>query len=84
MDTSDVKQLICTMVEESQGCKATELVCRIAELHDEELMSFDITFLIQELVDAKELVEVEYTLPNVSYRLKSFLLPKGTEAKIGT
>jgi hypothetical protein len=35
--------------------------------------------MIAELCAEGELVEVEYVLPNMTYRVKTFLLPKGTE-----
>lgn len=40
---------------------------------------FNVIDLIDEMVKAGDLVEVEYILPTMNYRVKSFLLPKGTK-----
>lgn len=42
----------------------------------------DLSNIIDELVRSGDLVEVEYVLPNISYRSKSFLLPGGTRVRL--
>lgn len=71
----DFDKLVCQVVEEKQGCKATELAAdvRIAT------SGRDLPSAIQRLVFAGDLVEIEYILPKLNFRIKSFLLPKGTE-----
>lgn len=70
-----LEEAILRTVEEVQGCKATELPVRLPR----ELLGlgYDLTTTIATLVQAGELVEVEYTLPGDPTRIKSFLLPKG-------
>jgi predicted DNA-binding transcriptional regulator YafY len=75
----DVKEAIVKVVEEHQGLKATELVVKIFD-YVTPSESSKVLDAIQELVENGELVEIEYTLPKMAYRTKSFLLPKGTVA----
>jgi hypothetical protein len=63
-----------------QGCKAVNLACQ------EEIIELDflssgnsLPEMVEELIEEGRLVEVEYTLPQLSFRLKSFLLPPGTQ-----
>jgi len=74
-----VKNEIVSIVESLQGCKATRLAMDAARLPD---CPDDFPTLLQELINSGEVVEVEYTLPNMPYRIKSFLLPKGTSVNI--
>ena len=37
---------------------------------------------IQSLVEKGELIEIEYVVPRMNYRIKSLLFPKGTEIEI--
>ena len=46
------------------------------------LEGHDISQLLEELVQAGEIIEVEYILPYMDYRLKSFYLPRGSEVKV--
>lgn len=55
----------------------SELLCA----EELRIIEQDILALILEMVDEGELVEVDYVLPNLNYRIKSFLLPKGTEVR---
>jgi hypothetical protein len=81
MTEKEAKGIIVYMVASKQGCKATELVA------DKEVLpvipaGFDIPKLIQELVWEQKLVEVEYSLPDMEWRCKSFLLPGKTEVRV--
>jgi len=83
-----LRELIKQVVTDHQGCKATEVPVLIAHVLDNidnttqltrsQLQWTAVPELVQDLVDKGELVEVEYVLPNMDYRIKSFLLPKGT------
>lgn len=70
---------IIRRVTELQGCKATELA---ADPEIARLAGSDFVASLMEAVESGEVVEIEYTLPNLSYRVKSFLLPKGTSLRI--
>ena len=83
MNQDEAKAEIVDVVSEVQGCKATELIAheRILSLVAE---GHKVVEMIAELCDEGELVEVEYVVPNISYRIKSFLLPKGTQISIAS
>jgi len=75
-----IKKAIKEIVEARQGCKATELVVFIAEERPELLVVLgEVIEAVDELIHEGEIVEVEYILPTMDYRVKSFLLPKGTQ-----
>lgn len=80
MDKQEAKQAIVDCITDVQGCKATELICneRLASV----VTQFNMVELLQELVNEKQIIEVAYVLPSMSYREKSFYLPSGTETKI--
>ena len=42
-------------------------------------LDYDVIELLDELIGEGRLVEVEYVLPAMSYRVKSLLFPAGTE-----
>jgi len=83
MTREEAKNLIVEIVKAVQGCKATELPVHAATLHPEFVQDGErfrqIPELIDELIDEEKLVEVAYSLPDMKYRSKSFLLPAGTE-----
>lgn len=70
------------------GIKQTELVVKVvSDLFKGEdggiESDFDsIVSVIKELIDRGEILELEYTLPHLSYRIKSFLLPKGSSITV--
>lgn len=81
-EPSFIKEVLVRIVNDKQGTKATLLVVELMqELHLQNLSideDVDVPNLIQELVSEGELLEIEYILPNIPYRVKSFLLPKGS------
>ena len=82
MNAEVIKQWIVDHVTSVNGCKATELatIPEIAmELYNSKLKLSD---LILELVSQHKLVEVEYILPNLDFRIKSFLLPAKTKVTV--
>jgi len=84
----NLKDEIVRIVTEYQGMKATELVTYIPlTIHTKKDLLWvttteNIIAAINELVKERRLVEVEYVLPNMSYRVKSFLLPAGTQLDV--
>lgn len=85
-----LKELITRVVEGRQGCKATEVVVFMLE-HvqsypedepEEGIAPSTLLPALEEMVRDGELCEVEYTLPDMEYRLKSFLLPKDTQVSV--
>jgi hypothetical protein len=72
-----LKKIIVDYVNSKQGCKAMELV-EIICMVDVQDSTMDLSDAIKELVNEGKLVEVEYCLESMDYRVKSFLLPAGT------
>jgi len=67
------------IVNESNGIKAMEMISRVLRECPE---IGDLEPIIEELVRTRRIIEVEYILPNMNYRIKSFLLPKNTEVRV--
>jgi hypothetical protein len=74
----EAKAYILSLVQTKQGVKATELAAETALA----LMDHNVPELFQELVREGQMVEVEYVLPNLERRAKSFYLPKGTKVRL--
>lgn len=73
----DIKSIIKKTVNNNQGIKATELVLEV--MHQSSDMNLDAyEDALMELIKEGEIVEVEYTLPQMDYRVKSWYLPKDT------
>jgi len=81
MSLMQLREWIVGYVTRHQGCKAVQLAAdAVGEFPS--ISSHDILESIGHLVKNGELVEVEYNLPEMPYRVKSFLLPKGTNLYI--
>jgi len=68
------------MVNAHQGIKGVDLALHV--MSEVNPVIFDIQEYwdaLNSLIGSKEIVEVEYTLPQLSYRIKSIYFPKGTE-----
>ena len=79
-----VETAIINIVNETQGLKATELAVKLVErlIAKDSMQPFDLPQLLEDLVKKHLIVEVEYIVPQVSYRTKSFLLPAGTKVML--
>jgi len=86
MTKEEAKSLIVSTVERTQGCKATQVLCLVENEGDMILLArdYNVVELIAELVKERKLVEVEYILPAMNYRVKSFLLPALTKVMINS
>lgn len=80
MTREEAKDRIMVKVISLQGCKATQLSVEEDLL---EVWQYS-SGLIDELVQEGKLIEVTYSLPQMPYRLKSFLLPAGTSVQVTT
>ena len=72
-------KMVLKRTSERQGWKITEaavdkVLVELAIKEKEDLMK-----VIEELVKYEKLIEIEYILPYLEYRIKSFLLPKETK-----
>ena len=79
MKMTKLAKMVLKRTNEKQGWKITEAVAdkilvELAIKEKEDLMK-----VIEELVKYEKLIEIEYILPNLEYRIKSFLLPKETK-----
>lgn len=62
------------------GAKGVQVVTDVVILLQKEGIDIpDLPVLIDQMVKDRELVEVEYIVPCMSYRIKSFYLPAGSE-----
>ena len=75
-----LKEEIANIVRELQGCKAVPLAThpKLARIFGD----YHPGTIFDEMVKEGMLVEVQYELPNMSYRTKCFYLPGGTKARI--
>jgi len=79
---NELQQVIIDTVTRLQGCKMTQLVCEIPQHILTKYESEDVMATIDQLVAIGEIIEIEYILPQMDYRVKSFLLPKDTKVNL--
>lgn len=77
-----MRDTILEVINNAQGIKNVELSLKVMDRINPVKFNFQL-FLdeLQKLVDDKEVIEIEYVLSNMNYRIKSFYLPKGTKCK---
>lgn len=79
---TELRSLIITQVNLSPGIKTTELIPNVykeAYQLDLSVNSAELLKEIENMIKEKELVELNYVLPNMVYREKQMLFPKGTK-----
>lgn len=76
----EVKKNLVMHVSNMQGCKATELAIKMGAV----LMSSNVDFpkILEDAIQEELIVEVKYVLPNMHFRVKSFLLPAKAEVTV--
>jgi hypothetical protein len=77
-----MRDVIRKIVNENSGIKNVELVIKVAQSLIEEDIEFeprDLIIQIESLVKEGEIVELEFILPDMGYRVKSMYFPKGTK-----
>jgi hypothetical protein len=85
MCNNELQAKVIELVE--NGIKGTELVTRLTtELFRREFKGkfepSNILQLIEDMVKEGRIREIEYVLPSLDYRVKSFYLPANTEVTI--
>lgn len=80
MTKDDAKNILVGKITSLQGIKATQLA--VEEEITLGLSEFNVPALLEELVAEKRLIEIEYTLPDMDWRLKSFYLPVGSKVSV--
>jgi hypothetical protein len=83
MDINEYREIIRRIVNESTGIKAVELATEVAiAMHeaDERATTYDIwEDGLDPLIESGEILELEYVLQDMDYKLKSIFFPKGTK-----
>jgi hypothetical protein len=74
-----LREAILTTVNSHQGIKGVELVLNVMGMVG-PVMFDDREYMLElsRLLDEGEIIEIEYALPTMEYRLKSLYFPKGT------
>lgn len=74
----NIEQAILSTVNSSPGIKGVELVLRVMDLLNGHLNTAHYFHELERLVLKGQVIELEYILPGMSYRLKSLYFPAGT------
>lgn len=77
-----IKELILQAVEEQPGIKGAVLACTVSLAAERTRCgddSLDFVECLDILIAEKKIVEVQYVLPTMSYRVKSMFFPAGTQ-----
>jgi hypothetical protein len=73
------------IVRENAPIKSTDLVVHLCDVfHASEIPLESINEYIEHLVKENMIVALEYTLPDIDYRIKTLYFPGGTKCKINT
>ncbi len=75
MTRDDVKDVLVQAIVNAAGIKGTALVSRPEVISVLRFLDSDLPDMLEELVEEKRIVEVEYTLPPDHIQVKSFYLP---------
>lgn len=83
INLEEIKKFVVRIVEARQGIKGVELATKLAgEFFHYNLEGTVITGILELLVEEGSILEIEYVLPQLEYRVKSFYLPKGSTVRI--
>ena len=76
-----MRDAILKVVSSSQGIKNVDLALKVLTelLPSSEFKAEQVMEELEKLVNEGEVIEIEYVLPEMNYRIKSFYLPKGTK-----
>jgi hypothetical protein len=76
---TDVREVILTVISNRPGIKNVDLVLNCMNLLNPlKFEATDYNFELNKLISEHEIVELEYILPHMDYRVKSIYFPKGT------
>lgn len=81
MTQSEIKAQIKEFINNSNGIKATDLILKLISTNP---LPEDLNYIscIEKLVQDGDIIEIEFNVPKMDYRIKSFYLPHGTRIKI--
>ena len=75
-----IREAILSAVDTHQGLKGVDLVVKVMGLINPTTVDHvEFQHQLQILVNNRELVELNYELPKMDYRMKSIYFPKGTK-----
>ena len=77
-----LENAIITLVNDRGVIKVMELLALLPKRIHKDNTSDQLLAAIAHLVDTKKLVEIEYIVPVMDYRVKSILFPGGTKINI--
>lgn len=78
-DRIEIRNLILEIVEDKQGCKGAELAVAFVRKQlqlGKEWGTEDFIEVLDRVVVDRGVIEIEYKLPKMGDRMKTFLLPK--------
>jgi len=85
----DYKTIILEMIKDNPGIKATEMATDLAiktfdklDRYQKDTIFLDIDEIIRKLIYDGEIIEIEYVLKSLDYRIKSLYFPKGTSHEV--
>jgi hypothetical protein len=78
---TDLDDYILSVVEDKGPIKNTELALSVAS-HMHGITGSDVTESLDRLLAANQIIEVEYVLASMDYRVKSLYFPKDTRIKV--
>lgn len=74
-----MRAIILNMVNVHQGIKGVDLALKVmGEINPVIFNIEEYWITLDSLIQSKEIMEVEYILPQLNYRVKSIYFPKGT------
>lgn len=75
----DLKEAILSTIKSIPGIKGVDLVLNVmGQINPTRFNDQEYFMALDELLKREEIVEVEYMLPDMEYRIKSIYFPKGT------
>lgn len=76
-----LRTAILSAIAGFQGVKSTELVAKVVLEIGGNSVDAQLAEMLDKLIEDGEIIEIEYILPEMPYRVKSFLLPKGCKLR---
>jgi hypothetical protein len=77
---NNYEEIITRIVNSSQGIKGVDLSLKVMEeINPHKFSIEEYNKALDELTKTNQILEIEYILPQMDYRIKSFFLPSGTE-----
>jgi hypothetical protein len=84
MTKQEFQDLIITVINDNNGGKGTEIATLVGVSLTDKNLAAELEYDIWEdgftpLIEQGKIIEIEYVLPNMPHRIKSFFLPADTE-----